>query len=473
MRHSFVIILILLISNILTSQNVTVKGTAPAYKNNEIVLWVTSDHISNAKKQLSYTTIDSTGNFLFEITSSEIRFITLKIERHSASMYIQPDANYDVIIAAPDSTTYQNPNIDHDVKISIKLNSKTEINSLTMDFDNRFDEFLSVDYKSFVSRTPQVKIDSFKAFVNDYYSTVKNLFFSAYIDYSIAALEKNTKMDEKKLFRNYIQSRPILYDHPEYMNFFNSFYKQKLQNFALSKKGSDLFFIIDDRGSFSAAKNALRRDPYILNDTLSELVLLLGLYESYHDGTFKKSGITGILQQIVTESKIEIHRQIAQNILSSFSRLQKGTPAPTFELPDKTGVTHHLDELRAKKYVYLMFYDDGCSACMEQMKVIPSLKKIYGERIEFVSISSDKTSADLKNFQAKYPKYDWFFLYDPSGKFKKQYEILSLPSYFLIGMDGKFVQVPADGPEGNIEQLFYDLTKIKNKLHNIGSKENK
>lgn len=458
---------------LLGAQNVTIKGLAKTYEKREIGLWIYNDRISNTEKLLSYTTIDSAGNFLFEINTKEIQYITLKIDKHIASMYIQPDASYDVIVAPPDSSTYQNPNIEHDVKLSIRLNSKTEINSLTMDYDKRFDDFLGVNYADFLRRTPQAKIDSFRLAMTSFYSTVTNSYFSNYISYSIAALEKNTKMSDKKLSESYLRNKPILYEHPEYMNFFNSFYKQKLQNFALSKQGNDLFFIINDRGSFSAAVNALRRAPFIPNDTIAELVLLKGLNETYYDGTFKKPAIKAILRQVIQESKIAEHQKIAQNILSSFSSLQKGTAAPVFELPDKTGQTHSLDELRSKKMVYLMFFDKDCSSCMEQMKVIPSLKNTYGGMIEFVGVSTDKTNTDLKNFQLKNPKYDWLFVYDNTeGQLKKKYEIVSLPAYFLIGSDGNFIQVPADSPEGNIEQLFYDLTKLKSKLHGVGNKVN-
>jgi peroxiredoxin len=455
------------------AQNVTINGSAKAYEKREIGLWIYNDLVSNTQKQLSYTTIDSLGNFILEFNAKEILYITLKIDKHIASMYIQPGTVYDVIIAAPDSTTYQNPNIEHDVKISIRLNSKTEINALTMDYDKRFDDFLTVNYNDFLRRAPQAKIDSFRLAMVNFYSTVTNPYFNNYISYSIAALEKNTKMSDKKLFEAYIQNKPILYNHPEYMNFLNSFYKQKLQSFALSKQGSDVSFIINDRASFPAAANALKRSAFITNDTIAELVLLKGLNETYHDGTFRKSAIKAILQQMVSDSRIPEHQKIAQNILNSFSSLQKGTMAPGFELPDKAGVTHNLDQLRNKKYVYVMFYDKDCSACMEQMKVIPALKKTYGERIEFVSISDDKTSIELRNFQLKNPKFDWLFMYDnTSGQLKKQYEIVSLPAYFLIDPDGKFVRVPADSPAENIEQLFFDLTKIKSKLHGVGNKQN-
>jgi peroxiredoxin len=257
------------------------------------------------------------------------------------------------------------------------------------------------------------------------------------------------------------------------MNFFNSFYKEKLQSFALSNEGKEMEFIINDRASFTAAANALRRAAYIPNDTLAELVLLKGLNESYHDGTFKKTAIKAMLQQAAGESKIPEHARIAQNSLSSFSPLQKGTQAPSIQLPDKNGEVHTLDELRINKIVYLIYFSEGCNACLEQMKVIPALKKTYGERINFVTITDHRSNSELRNFLLKNPKYDWLFLYDNShGKLKKDYEIVTFPSYSVIGPDGKFIAVHADSPEENIEQLFYDLTKIRNKLHGVGNKQN-
>ena len=433
-----------------------------------------NDYISNTEKQLTFSTIDSVGNFVLEFNSKEIQYITLKIDKNIASMYIEPEANYEVILFPPDSTIYQNPNLEHDIKISIKLKSKTEINALTMDYDKRFDDFLSVEYRSFVSRSPQAKIDSFKLAMHTFYSSVKNNFFEAYLTYTIAALEEKTKVSEKKLFESYLNGKPILYTHPEYINFFNAFYKQKLQSIAMSGHGSEIIFQINDRGSFSGTMMFLKTDPFLQNDTIRELVLIKGLFESYYDGTFKRGSIVAILEQVIAESKIEEHQRIAQNILNSFSRLHAGALAPFFELPDKTGLTHSLDELRSKKYVYVLFFDANCTSCLQQMKVIPSLKKEYGARIEFVSISVDKENADFKKFCLKNPKYDWLLLYDNSGtQLKKNYEIKSLPAYFLINPDGKFVQAPAESPDGDIDRAFFDITKPKGKKWGVGDKKNR
>ena len=176
-----------------TSQNVTIKGVAKTFENEEIGVWIHNDYISNTQKQLTYSTIDSIGNFTLEFNTKEIQYITLKVEKNISSLYVEPKGNYDIILFPPDSTTYQNPNLEHDVKLSIKLKSKTEINSLTMDYDDRFEEFM---VNSYLRLRAQTKIDSFKLAMNEYYSTVNNPYFKNYIRYTIAALEQKTKMSE-------------------------------------------------------------------------------------------------------------------------------------------------------------------------------------------------------------------------------------------------------------------------------------
>jgi hypothetical protein len=107
------------------------------------------------------------------------------------------------------------------------------------------------------------------------------------------------------------------------------------------------------------------------------------------------------------------------------------------------------------------------------MKVIPALKKQYGNLIEFVSISTDKSDETLINFCKQNPKYDWLFLYDHTKEqLLNDYEIKSNPAYFLISPEGTFVQVPAESPEGDIDVVFYDITKSKPKVHGVGDKKN-
>ncbi|MGZ4057157.1 MAG: hypothetical protein ACXVPM_19770, partial [Bacteroidia bacterium] len=185
MNRFILIITLFIVSFLSHAQNVTITGSAKSYEYKEIGAWINNDYISNTQKQLTYSSIDSLGNFKLEFNTKEIQYITLKVEKSISSMYIEPNSNYEVIFLPPDSTTYQNPNLEHDVKLSIKLKSKTEINSLTMDYDKRFDDFLTVDYVAFLKRAPLPKIDSFKLAMKSFYSTVSNKYFDAYITYTI------------------------------------------------------------------------------------------------------------------------------------------------------------------------------------------------------------------------------------------------------------------------------------------------
>ncbi len=101
-------------------------------------------------------------------------------------------------------------------------------------------------------------------------------------------------------------------------------------------------------------------------------------------------------------------------------------------------------------------------------------KKKYGKHVEFVGICEDKEMNDFKAFSLKNPQYNWLLLYDNTGtRLKKEYEISSFPTYFLIDPQGKFVQAPADGPEEYIDRLFYDMTKPKARKINVGDKKNR
>jgi len=473
LKYGIVFFLVICFSFLSIAQQVVIKGSAPSYEFKEISVWAVNDYISHTQRKLTYSTIDSAGNFLLELNTKEIQYITLQVDKSITSMYIEPNDTYEVIVHVPDSTTYQNKNLLHDVELSIKLKSKTEINALTMDYDKSFDDFLTYYYPNFVKRGAKPAIDSFKVAVQKRYDDVKNNYLNTYIDYSIASLEGKTNYSNQKLFDTYLFNKSIQYNNPEYMNFFNTFFKQKLHNFSLTKKGEPLFFQINNRGSFKGAMLVLERDPFLKNDTIRELVLLKGLLESYYDNSFSRPSILGILKQIAEESTNTIHQQIANNILNSFSKLKPGALAPFFSLPDKTGKTISLDELRTQRYVYLTFFDNTCSECLQQLKVIPSLKKQYGERIVFVSIMTSKNASDLKNFCAKNPSFDWTFLYDNTpDDIRNVYEIQGLPSYYLIDPDGKFIQAPAEGPSGDIDRAFYDIVKPKAKRHNIGSKKN-
>ena len=95
------------------------------------------------------------------------------------------------------------------------------------------------------------------------------------------------------------------------------------------------------------------------------------------------------------------------------------------------------------------------------------------QQIEFVSISADRDFSTMKKFLDK-NDYDWTFLhYGNYKKVKGDYNVKSIPTYFLIDDKGLFRQSPAERPSGDIERVFHEITQLKEKKFKVGSKENR
>jgi peroxiredoxin len=243
---------------------------------------------------------------------------------------------------------------------------------------------------------------------------------------------------------------------------------------AVNKYRKVLDDFIETKNDYKSVINVIKQDEFLKNDSICELVLIKGLYECYYDRYFYRESIVSMLIKIKNNTKINKHRVICDNILNSFSKLKPDTKAPFFQLPDKNGLTHSIDELRNKKYLYVSFFNTTCTACLQQMKTFTALKKKYGRDVNFVSISVDDDVKVFKDFCAKNPQYDWLLLYNNVGdKLKKSYEIISYPKYFLIDPDGYFIQAPAESPEGNIRRAFVDISNPRHRNIDVGSKRNR
>ena len=102
---------------------------------------------------------------------------------------------------------------------------------------------------------------------------------------------------------------------------------------------------------------------------------------------------------------------------------------------------------------------------------MPDLKKKYGDYIEFVSICLDDDPKALIGFLKENPKYDWHFAhYQGNLALLENYNVRSVPSYYLIGPEGEMVDANALRPAPlspgaqytTIDKTFW---AIKRKFH--------
>lgn len=442
------------------AQNVTIKGRAEAYKNKEINAYSYDDLITKRENLLDTDTINETGDFTLKINTDIIQRIFLKINNQKAHIYVQPGKNYLVRFPEKDTSRYINPNVEQVQNLIIKVKDTTDINYLVIDYNEQFDIFWENNYQYFIAKRAKPAIDSFMVRMRKRYEPIKNDFFKTFVEYSIVSLRGNTLQSPNALTYEYIVKKPIHYTNYEYMEFFHSAFKQFLGIYALSTEGAGVFTEINTNASYEGLMKTLSFHKFLKTDTLRELVMLKGLQELIYNKQFKTENIFVILSDVQAQSKVHEHRKIAFNILNSQSPLKTGALAPGFTLPDRTGKEISLSDFKGK-YVYLNFWKTECTTCLKEMKVIPALKKKYGDKIVFTSVSLDKDVTAMKQFLLKNPTYNWNFLYaGEESKIMKDYNIRALPTFYLINPQGRFEQCPAEHP-GMIEPYFDALLKKK------------
>ena len=142
--------------------------------------------------------------------------------------------------------------------------------------------------------------------------------------------------------------------------------------------------------------------------------------------------------------------------------LDQGDTPPDFELETMSGEVVKLSDLKGKK-VILNFWASWCGPCKAEM---PHMEQYYkkhkeSENVEIVAVNL--TSAERRGLEGVTEFIDSYGLtfpipLDEDGKVGDDYSVITIPSTFILGTDGKLSQKiigPMD--ENMMEELVENL----------------
>lgn len=124
--------------------------------------------------------------------------------------------------------------------------------------------------------------------------------------------------------------------------------------------------------------------------------------------------------------------------------LANGQPAPDFTLTDASGKKIALSQLRGK-IVYLDFWATWCGPCLAEMPASQELRrKFKGRDVVFLYVSLDAQAADWQKYLATkvVASPNAVHLHDGGafdGPAPRAFNVQSIPSYWLIGRDGRIL----------------------------------
>ncbi len=117
---------------------------------------------------------------------------------------------------------------------------------------------------------------------------------------------------------------------------------------------------------------------------------------------------------------------------------QQRLQAPDFELSGLDGKKLRLQDYRGQ-LILLNFWATFCVPCRDEMPQLEALWQGFKDQgFTVIAIATDRGNAkEVKRFVHE-TALNFPVVLDPDGKVRNNYEIIGLPTTYLIGRDGRF-----------------------------------
>ncbi|MCF8368233.1 MAG: TlpA family protein disulfide reductase [Bacteroidales bacterium] len=449
-----------LVSLVSQGQSTILEGTIPGAENAEVRLMVYADQISYKLEILDRTYLSENGAYNFEIELQEINLVYLEIEYFTFALFLEPGGHYILQSDSISPDDVYRPYYNKDL-LPAQLLTEPEpgLNKLINGFNVQYNEFTSTNFGGKYLNRQVNFINAFREEIIPIYEAYDHPFLLDYIRYKIASIELIVAPTKKpKLFSEYFENKPVKYNNPEYMDFFNAFFNQHITTNNKFIQRSDLISTINSQNKYPALFDSLGKDTLLRNEKIRELACLKTLKELYKNEAYSQSHILNFLKYVAKNSKFKVHAEIAENLYDELTHLQQSYPAPEFILPDLAGKPFALSMFKGKP-VYLGFFTTWSYACLAEFELMDQLFHQYKNQITFISISLDKNKDVISRFKSE-KSYNWTFLYNGNNfDLINDYRIKTFPLFVLIDKEGKVVQYPAYKPSEIISKELDKLLK--------------
>ena len=266
------------------------------------------------------------------------------------------------------------------------------------------------------------------------------------IDLPLTQLAPTWYVDQTHSNLSYNDYCDGLLNIPSYRRFSMEYLKKVL----LDKLGSKINNISDARQSVYMLNGIRGMSPTPLFADRATLDYWNDMYK-YSGPEMAAQFVKQVYDACVTPEIAAEYHKVMHDVL----RLSKGEPAPQLTLTDGDAHSYTLSDFKGK-YLYLDFWDLGCKPCLEEFKVLPQLKNLFGDKIDnvtFVTVCISRPSKrKLEKFAREQGMTELNLILDRTES-DPCYEVSVLPTYILIDPEGRIVQFNTARPSEIIQKF--------------------
>ena len=457
MSRLLLLLFLSLLVESLAAQNVTLQGIAKDYAGKEIRFYCCPEPISHQPKMLAESTVQPDGAFLLTFKLDQSTEIYTDLEKFRGTLVAEPGRTYSITLppysprtAREAASPYFEPEL---YWLDIIGLQPTDLNFRTRKFLTEYNNELARHTMDLYQKKSADTVKSILARLDLNNPTGKDHYLKVLKTCNYGELEYILCQPEKgSIVQKYFKKKEVLLSHPAYQHLFNALFNDYLLRQSLEIKQKE-FIAPATKGDFEGWVRQLvaagfDREP-------AELLAVKSLYDGYYSGKFNKGLLLKGLNEAMERVTFEPLKQSMPGILAKITSLREGAKAPALLLKNLRNTTIPLQT--RGKFLYLAFFRSDSKESRAELDSLVTLEKKLGTILTILPVSLDENNSVAEKFWNT-KKYPWELLEAADrSKAGADFQVKTVPAFFLLSPDQKLLLSPALAPSHNFEALFLKI----------------
>ena len=456
--------------NIVHLRTVIRGTTTPERYGAALELRTSTDGLTNAETVLANAAVGSQGEFRFDFTPAFAGAVFIPLDAVNGFMFVEKNKTYNIALPPLQKRTRAelfNPYFRPAAMIlSIVEPDKNDLTVQISAFEDTFDQYYM---RSLVSKGNRDSIGVFIEQMQLQTGVSKSRFLEDYKKFRYALLAFMVTAERPEWALSFINQTDIdeAYASPAFWEAFNLIFDNFFSAFPLEPEQQDIEHALRQK-DMEMMNEILKVTFEIKSETLRQLVIINGLLDLYNRDTpdekkdiERRAALLSMLEQYSRSGLTAQNSNIAQAVIAKLKKINVGEPAFNFHLPDERGKMVSLSDF-AGNYVYLHFVNAFITSSKRDLQVLSQFEKRY-PNFKVVNIYVYNAAEDLQAILPEFKRGMTNLHWNNNAALLDEYEVRNIPTFYLIGPDGKFVFSPAPSPGEGFEEKFSKMMMDKEK----------